>query len=119
LTDDPDKAAKKIMKAETDSGKEIKFNPEKKPGISNLLTIYALFAQKTPKDLEKEYQGKGYGDLKKDLVQVVKDFLTDFQKKYNKISDAEVRKIMDKGSDTIRPIAEETIRKAKEKIGIN
>lgn len=118
LTDDPSAAAKKIMRAVTDSGKEIIYDPDKKPAISNLLTIYSLLAEEPVKALEKKYEGKGYGDFKKDLSQVVKEFLTGFREKYNKISDEEVRKIMKDSADKIRPIAEETLRRAKEKLGI-
>jgi len=119
LTDDPAKAKKKIMKATTDSDGIIKYDIKNKPGISNLLTIYSLFNKKNIKDIEKAYANKGYGDFKKDLAEVVAEFLNDFQKKYNKISDKEVRQIMKKGANTIRPIAEETIKRAKKTIGIN
>ena len=83
-----------------------------------LLTIYSLLADKTVKDLEGDYRGKMYGEFKKDLAEVVKEFLIKFQTKYNKISDKEVRKILDKGADKIRPIAEETVEKVKERIGV-
>ena len=120
LNDNPARAAKKIMRAETDSGKEIKFDPKNKPGISNLLTIYSLLAEdKSVKELEKQYKGKGYGDFKKDLAEVVKEFLTDFQNKFNSISDKEVRKILDKGAKTVRPVAEKTLEEVKKKMGIN
>jgi len=118
LNDKPDIAAKKIMRATTDSGTEIKYDLRKKPGISNLLTIYSLLANKSIEALEKQYANKGYGDFKKDLAQVVSKFLTGFQIKYNKISDKEVQRILDKGANKIRPIAEKTLKKAKEKIGI-
>jgi len=118
LNDDIEIAKKKIMRATTDSDGIIKFDKENKPGISNLLTIYSLLTKKTIKDLEKNYQGKGYGDFKKDLAEVVALFLKDFQTKYNAISDAEVKKIMTTGADKIRPIAEETLRKVKVGIGV-
>lgn len=118
LTDDPATAKKKIMKATTDSDGIVKYDQVKKPGLSNLLTIYSLFSKKPIKELEKAYSGIGYGDFKKDLAEVVVDFLNDFQKKYNKISDQEVKQIMQKGADTIRPIAEETVEKVKKIIGI-
>lgn len=118
LLDDPERAAKKIMRAETDSGKEIKYNEEKKPGVSNLLTIYSILDDKPIKELEKKYKNKGYGDFKKDLAEIVKKFLVDFQNKFKKISDKEVREIMTKGADKIRPMAEETVQRAKEKLGI-
>lgn len=119
LTDQPETAAKKIMRATTDSGSEIKFDLAKKPGISNLLTIYSLLDDTPVKKLEQKYKGKGYGDFKKNLSQVVIEFLTNFQKKYNKISDREVKKILDSGAKKARPLAEETLKKVKNKIGIN
>jgi tryptophanyl-tRNA synthetase len=118
LLDDPEVAAKKIMKATTDLEKEIKFDRENKPGISNLLVIYSLLANKSIKELEKEYIGKGYGDFKKDLAEVVKNFLIDFQKKYNSFSDQDVRKILDEGATKVKPMAEKTLKKVKEKVGI-
>lgn len=119
LTDEPVKAAKKIMKAATDSDAIVKYDLKNKPGISNLLTIYSLLANKEIKTLEKEYVGKGYGDFKKDLAEVVKNWLTDFQAKYNKISDKEVRKILAAGADKVRPIADKTLQKVKESLGVN
>lgn len=118
LTDKPEAARKKIMRAVTDSGSEIVYDKAKKPAIANLLTIYSLLAKKSIKDLEKSYQGKGYGDFKKDLSDVVANFLVDFQKKYNSYSDEDVRKILDDGAKRVRPIADETLRRVKEKIGI-
>jgi len=118
LTDDPDKAAKKIMRATTDSGAEVIFDKEDKPGIANLLNIYSLLGNKKIKDLEKQYAGQGYGGFKKDLAEVVRNFLVDFQAKYNAISDAEVRRILDEGAEKVRPIADGTLRKAKKAVGL-
>jgi len=119
LTDEPTKAKKKIMRAVTDSGKDIVFNQKKKPAITNLLTIYSLLSGETIKQLENKYKNKGYSDLKKDLAEVVGEFLTSFQKKYNSFSDDEVREIMLTGTEKIKPIAEETLERVKEKIGVN
>ena len=119
LTDDPAKASKKIMRAETDSGSDVKYDVKNKPGISNLLVIYSLLANKSIKSLESEYTGKGYGDFKKDLADVVKQFLTEFQTKYNSISDKQVKEILDEGKKRAKPIAEETLKNVKKKIGIN
>jgi tryptophanyl-tRNA synthetase len=117
LTDDPEKAAKKIMRAATDSGSEIKLAPDK-PGISNLLIIYSSLTGKKIKEIEENYKGKGYSDFKKDVASAVKEFLIDFQNKYNKISDKEVREILDAGAKKVTPIAAETLEKVKNKIGI-
>ena len=119
LLDDPAAATKKIMRATTDSGKNVKYDQKKKPGISNLLTIYSLLANKTIGQLENFYRNKGYGDFKKDLAEVIKIFLTNFQKKYRQISDEEVKKILENGAAKIRPVAEKTLRDAKRKLGIS
>jgi tryptophanyl-tRNA synthetase len=118
LTDAPEIAAKKIMRAVTDSGSEIKFDQKKKPAISNLMTIYSLLSDISIKELEKKYQGKGYGDFKKDLAEIVKNFLIEFQIKYNSFEDDDVKQILKDGAEKIRPIAEATIKKAKENLGI-
>ena len=117
LLDDPDQAAKKVMRATTDSGQEIKYDPDNKPGISNLLTVYALLSGSSRAELEADYQGKGYGDLKKDLAEVVRSFLTDFQNKYNAFTDAEVRQILEQGGGAVQPLADKTLNNIKKLIG--
>lgn len=119
LLDKPEVAAKKIMRAVTDSGSEIKYDIKIKPAIANLLTIYSLLGRVSVKDLEARYQGKGYGEFKKDLAEEVKKFLIEFQIKYNSFADDDVRQILKDGADKIRPIAEETLKKAKIKLGVN
>jgi len=119
LTDKPAEAAKKIMRAATDSGKEIKYDPEKKPGISNLLVIYSLLTGEKIKNLESSYSGQGYGVLKKDLSETVRKFLINFQQKLNEISDDEIKKVIKSGADKLRPIAERKVNLVKKKIGIN
>ncbi len=118
LTDEPKIAKKKIMRAITDSGKEIIFDQNKKPAISNLLTIYSLLSGKNIKALETQYKNKGYGDFKNGLAEVIAEFLTKFQKKFNSFSDDEVKEILKAGAEKVKPIAEETLKKVKEKIGV-
>lgn len=118
LTDTSEMAAKKIKRAVTDSGKEIKFNEKTKPAISNLLTIYSLLSGTSVKELEKKYNGKMYGEFKNDLAEEVKKFLTEFQIKYNSFKDEDIKEILRNGAGKVSPIAEETVRKVKEKIGI-
>ncbi len=117
LTDAPDKAAKKIMRAVTDSGSEIKYDKAAKPAIANLMTIYSLLSGAPLKSLEKKYAGKGYGDFKKDLAEIVRDFLINFQQKYNSISDEEVKKILAQGAEKLAPIAARNMEKVKKNIG--
>lgn len=120
LTDKPEIAAKKIMRAVTDSGCDIVYNPKEKPAIANLLTIYSLLTGIEIKKLEKKCacDCKGYGDFKKNLAQVAGDFLKTFQKKYNSFSDDEVREILKEGAERARPMAEKTLKRVKEKIGV-
>jgi len=117
LVDDPEVAKKKIMKAVTDSGNEIKY-AEDKPALCNLLTIYSLLSNEKISEIEKKYIGRGYGDFKKDLAEIVANFLIDFQKKFNKISDKDVKDILAKGAKSASKIAEKKMEKVKEKIGI-
>ncbi|MDD4476740.1 MAG: tryptophan--tRNA ligase [Patescibacteria group bacterium] len=117
LLDDPDVARKKIMKAVTDSGSEIKA-ADNKPALANLLTIYSLLADKTIKEIEKEYAGRGYADFKKGLAETTVKFLADFQKKFNSIGDAEAKKILKSGAEKARSVAFKKMKEIKEKIGL-
>jgi len=129
LTDAPEVAAKKIRRAVTDSGSEIKYDVKNKPAIANLMTIYSLLTGLGFKELEKKYQGKGpayaeasvgkYGEFKKDLAEAVKKFLIKFQLKYNSFQDDDIKQILRDGAEKVRPVAEETLKKVKEKLGIN
>ncbi|MFP5347750.1 MAG: tryptophan--tRNA ligase [Actinomycetes bacterium] len=76
LLDDPKVTAKRIRSAVTDTGRDVRYDPAAKPGISNLLTIYSALSGRSLSDLEAEYDGKGYGDLKKDLAELVSGALT-------------------------------------------
>lgn len=118
LNDDSEKAAKKIMKAVTDTDALVKYDKVNKPGISNLLDIYHLLTGEGIEVIENKYKGKGYGDFKKDLAEIVKNFLIEFQEKLNNISDEEVKNILDEGAKKIKPIAEETYSKVKKIMGI-
>ncbi len=118
LTDDPRSAAKKIMRAVTDSGSEITYDRAEKPAISNLMSIYSLLWNISLDEIEKKYRGKGYGDFKKDLSEIVGIFLNDFQKKYNRIGDKEVKAVLKKGAGQLKPLADNKMRVVKEKIGI-
>lgn len=118
LLDTPEAAKKKIMRAVTDSGSDIAYDLENKPALSNLLTIYAQLGNRQIKRLEKDYTGKGYGDFKKDLAEVVAKFLENFQKKYNEISDADVITILESGREKAEVIAQEKLEKVKKLIGV-
>jgi tryptophanyl-tRNA synthetase len=116
LTDTPEKIREKIKKAVTDSGKDIKYADDK-PAIKNLINIYALLDNAKPKEIEESYKGKGYSEFKKDLAEVVVDFLSDFQEKYNTIDDNEVLKILEAGKEKAKALAEKKMNEVKEKVG--
>lgn len=119
LADQPEEAANKIMRAVTDSGSEIIYDREKKPALANLLTIYSLLDHTPIKDLEKSYQGKGYADFKRDLAGVVKKFLAEYHLKFNSFKDEDIKEILKQGANKVRPLAEDTLNKAKRAVGIN
>ena len=82
LLDTPEVIEKKIRKAVTDSGSEIKYSDDK-PALKNLINIFSAFSGKSPQEIEKSFIGKGYADFKQELATVVLDFIIPFQKKYN------------------------------------
>ena len=116
LTDDADIIRKKIKKAVTDSGSEIKYE-DSKPALKNLINIYCGFSDKTPKEIEKMYVGKGYGDFKNDLAEVVVASLKPIQEKMQALSDEEVLKILEDGASKVRSIAKKKMEEVKKKVG--
>src|SRR5256714_5504699 len=99
LLEDPARTAKKIRSAVTDTGPEVLYDPGHKPGVSNLLTIYSALTGRPVAELESAYAGKGYGDLKKDLAEVLVEFVTPFQERVRTYLDdlAELDKVLAKG----------------------
>ena len=107
MLDDPKASAKKIRSAVTDSGTEIRFDVEEKPGVSNLLTIYSALTGRPIADLEQDYAGRGYGDLKKELAEVVVDFVTPFRERTLELLDdpaVTAKKIRSAVTDTGREV---------------
>lgn len=117
LLDDADTITRKIRKAVTDSGTEIKFNPAR-PAVNNLLTIYHLLSGKTTEECEAYFSGKGYGDFKRELAEVIVEFLRPFQNRVREIENDELKKILKKGAEKAGAIASETLEDVHEKMGI-
>ncbi len=119
LLDDEAKIKKSIMKATTDSDGVIKFDYENKPGVSNLLTIYSAFSGNTIEDIEKKYEGCGYGAFKKDLVEVTVDALRPVRERYEEIRNSEeLIKTLKDGAETAGAIAEKTMKRVKDTFGL-
>ena len=119
LLDEPSKIKKSIMKATTDSDGVVRFDAENKPGISNLLNIYSVLSGMTIPELETRYEGKGYGDFKKDLVDVVVEALAPIKKNYEEIRHSEeLIKILKDGAVRADAIAQKTMKRVKDNFGL-
>ena len=120
LFDEPEEIQKKIMSAVTDTGKVIKYDQEKKPGISNLLTIYSLFSEKSIKEIEKKFKGKGYAEFKKSLAELLINSLEPFRRKRKELLQREVyvREILEQGKKRAQIIAQSTLQEVKKKMGL-
>ena len=119
LLEDPARSAKKIRSAVTDTGREIIFDQEQKPGIANLLTIYAALSGRAIDELVEVYDGKGYGDLKKDLAEVVTEFVRPIQERTRAYLDdpAELDKLLAIGAEKARAVSSATLRTAYDRVG--
>ena len=119
LLDEPSKIKKSIMRATTDSEGSIHFDPENKPGVSNLLNIYSVFSGLEIADIEKKYEGCGYGDFKKDLVEVTVDALTPIKARFDEIRQSqELINILKDGAERANAIAEKTMKRVKDNFGL-
>jgi len=116
LLDDAETIRKKIKKAVTDSGSEIVYSDEK-PALKNLINIYSSFSGKNPKEIEAMYAGKGYGDFKADLAEVIIGFLEPFQERFNALSDEDVLQILRDGAAKVQKIAEKKMAEVKARVG--
>ena len=117
LLDDADVITKKIKRAVTDSGTDIKFD-ESRPAINNLLTIYQLMTGKSKEDCEAAFEGKGYGDFKGALAEAVVEFLRPFQARVSEYSDEDLGKILDAGAEKARAVADATLAEVYGRMGI-
>ncbi len=119
LLDDPRVSAKKIRSAVTDSDTEIRYDVEAKPGISNLLTIYSALTDRTVQDIEDSYAGRGYGDLKKDLAELVVEFVTPFRDRTLELLEDQdhLMGILESGRRRASEIAEATLRDVFQRVG--
>jgi len=118
LLDDIEVAKKKIMKAVTDSGTNIDYDSANRPALANLLTIYAQLGNRQIPRLVKDYQAKGYGEFKKDLAEIVAKFLTDFQNKFNNISNKEAQAVLESGRQQASALAQMKMEKIRKVIGV-
>jgi tryptophanyl-tRNA synthetase len=119
LLDTPDVIRKKIMRATTDSQTTVVFD-ESRPGIYNLLTIYQTFTGEKKKDIEAKFEGKGYGDFKKALAEVIIEGLRPLQERYSKVTSEPgyLDSILTEGAAKARPLAQKTLAKVQKVVGL-
>ena len=119
ILDEPGKIKKAIMRATTDSEGVIAFDPENKAGVSNLLTIYSAFSGKPIDQIVKDYEGQGYGNFKKDLVEITVDALTPIRERYQQIRQSdELKAVLKDGAERANAIAVKTLARAKDHFGL-
>jgi tryptophanyl-tRNA synthetase len=119
LLDDPAVTAKKIRSAVTDTGREVVADPLEKPGVTNLLAIHSALSGRSTAELEEHFAGRGYGDLKKELAEVVTEFVTPVRARTLELLDdqAELERILAAGAARAREVAAPTVAAAYDKVG--
>ncbi len=119
LLDDPKVTAKKIRSAVTDAERDVRYDVEGKPGVSNLLSIHSALSGRTVEELEKDYVGKGYGDLKGDLADVVTQALGPFRERTLAYLDdpAALDDVLAAGADKARAVAQQTLAAVYDRVG--
>ena len=118
MLDDPATIRKKIKSAVTDSSGIIEFNPTEKPGISNLLTIFSAFSNRSIEDLVETYKDSGYGTFKTDLAEAIVAVMEPIQERYYELLNSkQLDEILDEGAKKANAVASKTLRKMEKAVG--
>jgi tryptophanyl-tRNA synthetase len=120
ILDTPEVNAKKIKSAVTDAGREIKFDEKEKPGVSNLLTIHSALSGQSISDLENHFAGKGYGDLKGEVADVVVEYLKPIRQKTLELlaDESHLLEVLSKGAAKAQDVASTTLAKTYSNLGL-
>jgi tryptophanyl-tRNA synthetase len=119
IYDDPDTIRRNIMRATTDSLRDIRFDPSR-PGINNLLTIYEVLSGQSRPEIEAHFAGKGYGDLKRELADLVIETLAPIQRRCRELMDSpELDALLRQGASRAAAVANETLRHVKYAVGLS
>ena len=120
LLDEPSVTAKKIRSAVTDAGREVRYDVAEKPGVSNLLTIFAVLTDRSIASLEADYDGRGYGDFKKDLAEVVVETFAPVRARTLELLDdpAELDRVLAANADRAAAIADVTLATVYDRVGL-
>ena len=119
VLDDPDTISRKFKTAVTDSGREIAYDPDGKPGVSNLVEILAVATGRAIPDTVSAYEGKGYGDLKTDTAEAVVELMRPVQERYAQLrpDEGELKRMLALGADKARETSSPTLRRMYERMG--
>ncbi|MDQ1634927.1 MAG: tryptophanyl-tRNA synthetase [Frankiaceae bacterium] len=119
LLEEPSRLRKKVRSAVTDSGREVTFDPEGKPGVANLLTIYSVLTGKAVDEVVAAYDGRGYGDLKKDLAEIVVEFAEPIRQRTEQLlaDPATLDGVLADGAASARRIASRTLTEVYDRVG--
>lgn len=120
LLDEKDAIIRKFKRAVTDSGSEVRYAPQEKPGVSNLMEIYGCVTGKSYEEIEKEFAGKGYGDFKMAAGEAVAEHLAPLQKKYRELmaDKAYIDSMIKNNDEKAQYYANKTLRKVQKKVGL-
>ena len=120
LLDEPSVTAKKIRSAVTDAGREVRYDVAEKPGVSNLLTIFSVLTDRSIASLEADYDGRGYGDFKKDLAEVVVETFAPVRARTLELLDdpAELDRVLAANADRAAAIADRTLATVYDRVGL-
>ena len=119
VLDDPETISRKFKTAVTDSGREIAYDPDGKPGVSNLVEILAVATGRAIPDTVAAYEGKGYGDLKTDTAEAVVELMRPVQERYAQLrpDEGELKRMLALGADKARETSSPTLRRMYERMG--
>lgn len=120
LLDPPDVLRKSIMRATTDSLNKIAFDPDNQPGVTNLLTIYQALTDQSEEEIMAEFEGQGYGKLKRQVADAVIATLEPIQTRYRQMTEDPnyIEQVLQEGADRVRPIAEHRLHVAQKNMGL-
>ena len=120
LMDSPEINTKKIKSAVTDTGRDVIFDEKEKPGVSNLLTIYSALTGKTIAQSQEDFTGKGYGDFKGAVAEVVVDYLNPVREKANELLEDEthLKKLLSIGAEKAEAVASKTLSETYKALGM-
>jgi tryptophanyl-tRNA synthetase len=119
LLDPPETVRKKVKSAVTDSGSDVRYDPDEKPGISNLIELMTVVTGDSIKDVEARYDGSGYGQFKSDVADAVVDLLEPIQSRYREVraDTAELRRLLHVGAEKARALSAPTLSLMYERLG--